>query len=154
MRIELIREIEEAVRDMLDKRGVVLVDFKLTTRGDSPSIKVVADFPRGGITLDECGRLNKDIAGWLEKEKTAGESFSVEVVSPGLHYKLKSKTDFLRVQGSGLGVWLKFPVEGKKYLEGVLAGVEGEDILLEKADGDPVRVPLEVVQCAKQKVEI
>ena len=116
-----------------------------------PIVKITADFPYGGVTLKVLSFVNKIIFSYLEKENILGEDFVVEVVSPGLDRKLKEKSDFLRVLGRHLKIWLKSPYEGKNYYEGILEKIEEENLIIKSEK--IISIPLSLINFAKQRIE-
>ena len=77
--------------------------------------------------------------------------FIVEVDSPGLDRVLRTKEEFIRTKGKEIGVWFKEDFEFKKYLEGVLLEISGDVMVLETKN-KTYEIPLEKINCAKQKL--
>lgn len=148
------RDIEKNIRDKTEKfltrENLELVEFKVFSKSNTYVVRVVADYPQGGITIADCARLNKLLFSYLDGNKILGNDFSVEVISPGLDRKLKTKKDLLRVKGKPLLVWLSASLEGKTYYEGMLLAVEDEGIVLE-SEGT-IKIPHALISCAKQKI--
>ena len=148
---EIEEKIKERVSKILKEENLDLVDFKIFPQGGSFIVKITADFPYGGVTLKDLSFVNKIIFSYLEKENILGEDFVVEVVSPGLDRKLKEKSDFLRVLGKYLKIWLKSPYEGKNYYEGILEKIEEENLIIKSEK--IISIPLFLINFAKQKIE-
>lgn len=151
----LDKQIEEKIRkkteSLLRKEGLDLVEFKIFLKGSTYVVRVITDYSEGGVSLNECARLNRLLFSYLDKDKILGEDFSVEVNSPGLDRKLKTRDDFLRVKGRNVSLWLNIPVKEKTYLEGKLLNVEEEKILLQGKE--LIEVFLNTIKCAKQKLD-
>jgi ribosome maturation factor RimP len=147
---EIEEKIKGKVREFLERENLCLVEFRLLPHGKAAVVRVVVDYPGGGITIDDCARLNRAIFSYLDREDILGETFSVEVVSPGLHKPLKVKDDFLRVKGRRICVWLKTPLNDKTYLEGKVLEADETKVILEEKE--IIEVPLEIIKFAKQKI--
>ncbi len=152
MKKELKDIIQEAADTFFRREGVDVVEFKSFRQGAACVVRVTADYPRGGITLSECGRLNCQFRLYLEDQELWGDDFTLEVISPGLDRKLKTREDFLRVIGRDIHVWLKKPWLEKTYIEGLLRNVTRDNIVVEARE--KLEIPLASVQCAKQRIEI
>ena len=53
-------------------------------RGKTVVVDIIADKCNGGITVDECTAINKQVVCAIENRQWFGEDFIVEVSSPGL----------------------------------------------------------------------
>ena len=146
-------KIEEKTKELLEKEGLTLIEFKLFLKKPSYVLRVAADYPEGGITIADCARSNKLLISYLDNSGILGDNFAVEVVSPGLDRKLVTKSDFRRVKDNVVCVWLKESVNDKEYWEGNISGIEDKSLVLKNEKGS-VEIPLEVIKFAKQRIEI
>jgi ribosome maturation factor RimP len=126
--------IEAKIREILGSQ-IELVELRIFYAAGAQSLRCLVDRVGGGITLDECGRINRAISEYLESSQVLGQDYSVEVHSPGLDRLLKTRPDFSRVKGRLVGLWLSEPVNGKTYWEGkvVEAGQQTLSILIKEA---------------------
>jgi len=53
-------------------------------------LRIMADHPHGGITMDECSRLNLEIGDILEEGNVIQSHYILEVCSPGLDRPLRT----------------------------------------------------------------
>jgi ribosome maturation factor RimP len=87
-----------------------------------------------------------------------GDSYTLEVSSPGLERKLSKAKDFERFVGQKAKVVLREPVENQRRWEGRLAGFSQGVVTLEIAAPEPaagrvIRFPLDQVQKANLKFD-
>ena len=82
-----------------------------------------------------------------------GDSYTLEVSSPGLERKLSKAKDFERFVGQKAKIVLREPVENQRRWEGRLAGISEGIVLLEPAAGRVIRFPLDQVQKANLKFD-
>jgi len=106
------------VQEIVKSYDVELFELKILSSRANTIIRCVVDYVLGGITLQVCAAINKNIALYLEESDILGQDFTIEIDSPGLDKPLRTDKDFLRVKGRDVSLWFNEPVEGKEYLEG------------------------------------
>ena len=97
-RDETQKEIEELVAPILDDFGYELVDLQLRQEGRQVALYIFIDKP-GGITLDDCVEVSREVGAILEIEDPIKSAYRLEVSSPGLDRPLKKPADFERFTG-------------------------------------------------------
>lgn len=147
-----LEEMEDKIKKLAAQQGLDLVDFKVIKHRQGSTLRALVDYTTGGVTMDECSRLNRMIFSLIERESILGEDFSVEVNSPGLDRPIKKGVDFRRVKGSEVMIWLNEPVGQKTYIEAVVLDVDDNMLLLEAGDSS-FQIPLDIVKVAKQKIK-
>jgi ribosome maturation factor RimP len=110
---EIICELENIMRDHLESQGLELVELVYRFEGRYMVLRLLVDRPEGGITIEECARLNNEISCILDEKNIIEERFALEVCSPGLDRPLKSKNDFVRSLNRKVKFFLSQPVHGK-----------------------------------------
>lgn len=142
----LTRIIEEAFSlHRLEEYELVEVEF-LREQGRRV-LRVTIDKP-GGIQLADCEKVNKALDGYLDEKDPIEGSYNLEVSSPGVERPLKKRADYERFAGREARVYTYAPIiRGSKKLEGVLRGLQGEELLLEVA-GEEVAIPLDRISKA------
>lgn len=116
--------------------GIELV--QLTVRGvnETIHIELLADLPAGGISFDECARLNRGLDKELYEGLKLGDNYILEVSSPGLDRPLTAVADFRRACGRRVRLYLKERVQGKMEFDAVVKDVRGQEILFETKIGE------------------
>lgn len=144
---EWIDHIDAVVANQVNVLGLDLVELKVGFHRQDIMIQILADRPRGGISLDECAALNEGIAKELdEKAILPSEQFSVEVASPGLDRPLKSYRDFLRNLDYNIRISLRESVEGKKEWVGQLVDANEKELCVRLAQNKEIHIPVALVQ--------
>ena len=124
--------LESLAQTIMEQQGAELVDVKISGHDQDVLVAVTADKPAGGITIEECARLNKALAQAITSTGILSpEIFSLELSSPGLDRPLVSRKDFLRCLGQEVHLWLSEPVAGKKEVQGILKGVGERDLTID-----------------------
>jgi ribosome maturation factor RimP len=124
-----VQDRESWLRDTLGGLGYELVDLE-TSRGGL--LRIFIDSP-GGIRVEDCARVSNHLTRAFAVEGVEYER--LEVSSPGLDRPLKRVEDYARFAGQKASVRLKLPRDGRRRFEGMLAGVDGANVLLEVEGG-------------------
>lgn len=145
----ILNQIEEKVKEIIQKEKVELVEYKASSRRGKVTIRCLVDYPEGGITLDKCSFLNKTIFNQLQ-EPFLDVDYTVEVHSPGLDRPLKKREDFVKVKDKEVLLWFKEPVLGKTHFEAKVKGV-GEEKLFLEYKGKKIEIDFSKIKLGKQK---
>jgi ribosome maturation factor RimP len=149
----LIQRITELGERAALGTGIEIAEIQLRGAGKARLLRVYIDKP-GGVTHADCALISEKLGKLLDEEDAVpGDSYTLEVSSPGIDRKLSKPRDFERVVGQKIRVGVQEPIEGQKWFEGKLARLAEGMLELETAPGHLVRVPLGQVQKAKLKFE-
>jgi len=128
----------------LEGMGFELVDARAS--GGGRHLSVFIDRP-GGITVDHCAEVSRQLSRVLEVEGIDYDR--LEVSSPGLDRPLCKPADFTRFAGSKVDVKMRTRDEsGRKRFTGLLRGEAGGVATLE-VDGREVRLRLDEMDRAR-----
>jgi ribosome maturation factor RimP len=133
--------------------GIEIAEVELRGAGKARLLRVYIDKP-GGITHGDCELISERLGKLLDEEDAVpGESYTLEVSSPGVERKLSRSRDFERVVGQKIRLAVRDPIEGQKRFEGKLALFDDGMLQVEVAPGHTVHIPLEQVEKANLKFE-
>ncbi len=132
-------------------RGLEIVEFSCRADGRAFILRILADRPEGGISMDECAGANRELARIIDQafEASGGIDYSLEVSSPGADRPLRTGGDFARCRGALVHFFLKEPVCGKIEPEGIVKQV-CEECVEAEVGGETVKVPFGIINMAKQ----
>ncbi len=155
MRDALQKQIETLIAPIVDDFHFELVDLELKSEGASWALRIFIDKP-GGITLDDCVAVSREVGAILEIEDPIKSAYRLEVSSPGLDRPLKKPADFERFAGRKVKVKslsLIDPDERghtRKTFTGTLLGLDGDQVRIEQDDkrGGVVAIPLSEINAA------
>ncbi len=135
-----IENIKEEIRACVEKIGAELVDLSFRKAGGRSVLTVIAD-KAGGITLDDCAAINRDLSSFLDE--SALDVGTLEVNSPGLDRPLVTEKDFQRVLGQRIRV-VQRDESGRVVVRvGKVAAVTGGAVELEaQRDSNILNVPI------------
>jgi len=145
---EVIGKARAVFEELLPARGFELIDVTYRYENGRNVLRALVDRPAGGITMDECAGLNRQIGDILEERAVISEIYNLEVSSPGLDRPLRTERDFARNRGKQIKVFLSEPINGKIEVDGTVGEVSSRELALLTSDG-PLGVPLEKINKAK-----
>lgn len=146
-----MEQIKEQILPLLTEQDVELVDL-LINRGRGRSILRFLVDKSGGITLDECARLNQEISQLIEGTNIIQEGYVLEVSSPGLDRSLKSMRDFQRSLGKLIKVVLHQPIKGQNVWVGFVDEVDQENVFIRTENNEKLRIARKDLARAKLEV--
>lgn len=130
------RRLAEIITPVIEDLGFELVRVRLQG-GKTATLQIMADRPEGGINVDDCGQISVAVSATLDVEDPISDAYHLEVSSPGIDRPLTRMKDFEAFEGYEARLETDQPIEGRKRWKGVLAGVEGDEVLLNvEEDGE------------------
>jgi len=159
---EVVAKIVEIAERVADPEGIEIVDVQLLGAGRGRLLRIFIDRPAApdapdrphGVSHADCEFISQQVGTILDIEDVIpGDSYTLEVSSPGLERKLSKAKDFERFVGQKAKVVLREPVENQRRWEGKLAGISEGIVALEPAAGRIIHFPLDQVQKANLKFD-
>jgi ribosome maturation factor RimP len=144
---------------VLQSMAVELVDLEFKREGRDWFLRLFID-KEGGVTLDDCAEVSREVDALLEVEDVIDAAYRLEVSSPGLDRPLKKPADFERFKGRLVKVKTFEKVDpderghSRKTFTGELLGLEAGRVRIRQLDtkGGVVEIPLEGI--AKANLEL
>jgi ribosome maturation factor RimP len=150
---ELFSELQALIGDYLQSKGVDLVELIYRHEGRDLVLRVLADYPSGGITIGECAALNRELGAFLDEKNIPDFAYTLEVSSPGIDRPMRQKKDFLRNCGKDARFFLKEMVAGKVEWAGSIESVDENAVYLREVKGALLPIPLAMIQKAVLIIE-
>lgn len=123
------RHIAEIITPVIEDMGFELVRIRLQS-GKTATLQIMADRPDGGINVDDCAEISTLVSATLDVEDPIEDKYMLEVSSPGIDRPLTRLKDFEAYEGYDAKLETDEQIDGRKRFTGVLAGVDGEDVLI------------------------
>lgn len=124
------RRMAEIITPVIEGMGFELVRVRLMSSTKSQTLQIMAERPEGGIEVDECARISTAVSAVLDVEDPIEDEYTLEVSSPGIDRPLTRLKDFDTFEGYEVKIETTEMIDGRRRFRGVLAGVEGDDVLL------------------------
>ncbi|MEZ5911093.1 MAG: ribosome maturation factor RimP [Paracoccaceae bacterium] len=128
------RRLAEIVTPTIEGLGFELVRIRLMG-GKTRILQIMADRPDGGIEVDECATISTAVSAVLDVEDPIEDAYVLEVSSPGIDRPLTRLKDFDLWQGYEARLETTELIDGRRRFKGILAGTEGDDVLIEIEEG-------------------
>lgn len=149
MHQSLVDELIELITPILDDLGFELVDLEYIREGRDLFLRIFIDTP-GGVNLDHCATVSREVGALLEVENPIAEAYRLEVSSPGMDRPLKKPADFERFAGERVKVKTRDLVDPdgrghtRKTFTGELLGLKDGRVCIRQLDkkGGDVELPL------------
>ncbi|MEM6354854.1 MAG: ribosome maturation factor RimP [Pseudomonadota bacterium] len=128
------QKLAEIVRPTVESMGFGLVRLRLMG-GKRTTVQIMAERPDGTMEIEDCAKLSRAVSAVLDVEDPLEANYVLEVSSPGIDRPLTRLEDFDRWEGFEAKLETEDMIEGRKRFKGILAGIEGSEILIEIDEG-------------------
>lgn len=143
----LLKFIQDLISPIISSEGVELVDIEYKKEGHRWVLRIYMD-KEGGVNLEDCTRVSRQIEAILDVEDIIKHSFTLEVSSPGLTRPLKKIEDYHRFKNRL--VRIKIP---RGTFKGYIRAIDREEITIEEKRGVFWRIPFEDIKKANLEFE-
>lgn len=148
-------EIKERVKTLIDpillEQGLELVEMEYRREPRGWVLRIYID-KEGGVTLEDCTRINQELGRLLDVEDFITNPYVLEVSSPGLTRPLKTERDFRKVQSQRVKVRTFEPIMDRREFKGKLLEVSDQGIEIE-ADGERISIPFSNIGKAHLEID-
>ncbi|WP_439569994.1 ribosome maturation factor RimP [Roseovarius mucosus] len=128
------RRLAEIITPVIEDLGYELVRVRLMG-GQYHTLQIMADKPEGGIEVDDCAAISTAVRDVLDDEQPLVEANTIEESSPGIDRPLTRLKDFEMFEGYEAKIETTELIDGRRRFKGVLAGVEGSEVLINVEEG-------------------
>ena len=128
------RRLAEIITPVIEDMGFDLVRVRLMG-GKYHTLQIMAERPEGGIEVDDCARISTAVSATLDVEDPLTEAYTLEVSSPGIDRPLTMLKHFAAFEGYEAKIETNDLIDGRKRFKGMLAGVEGTEVLINVEEG-------------------
>ena len=156
-KVDVAEKVTEIAGQILAPLGMGLVDLEYKREGRDMVLRLFIE-KEGGITLDDCSAVSRELSDILDVEDYISDNYTLEVSSPGICRPLKKLADYQRFQGSLVKIrtfeMLADDAGNKrKTFLGTLKGIEEGVISLDLKEGQHASIPLDRVAKANLEFE-
>ena len=156
-KVDVASKTTEIAERLIVSLGLELVEIEYKREGRDMVLRLFVD-KEGGVTLDDCATVSRELSEILDVEDFIRDRFTLEVSSPGLNRPLKRAADYERYRGRLVKVRtyeLLADDAGnrRKTFLGELLGLEADCVRLKLKEGQTASIPLEKVAKANLEFE-
>ena len=138
----MANEIEKRALDIGDavaeSIGVSVIDAEYKKEAGKQYLRIFID-KEGGTGIDDCEAFSRAFEQKFDELDPIKTEYILEVSSPGLERKLKTKREFDYFKGREVDIKLFSEKDGLKEFSGILLGFDGKTVQIEYG-GDTVSV--------------
>jgi ribosome maturation factor RimP len=138
----------QLLQPLIEDMGYEFVGLDHRSNPKDPVLVVYIDRP-GGIAVDDCERVSREVAALLDVEDPIPGHYNLEVSSPGLDRPLFTLEQFQRFSGEEVKLSLFAPVDGRRRFKGRIVGAGDGKVRLEQ---DGTEVELDMGNIAKARL--
>lgn len=154
---DMVSRVTELAGPLLASLGIELVDIEYKREGRAMVLRLFID-REGGITLDDCSTVSRELSEILDVEDFIGAHYTLEVSSPGLNRPLKKAADYQRYRGRLVRIktFELLPDDAgnpRKTFLGELLGMEEGVVRLKLTEGQTAGIPLDKIAKANLEFE-
>lgn len=126
---------EELITPILERNQFELVDVEYVKEGSEWYLRAYID-KEGGITVNDCTLVAREMNEILDKEDYVEGSYIFEVSSPGLGRPLKKEKDYVRAMGKNLEIRTYRAINKEKEFYGILKSYDNETVTIETENAE------------------
>lgn len=142
----VVERVRQLVEPLVAREGLELVDAEYLREGGRWVLRLFIDKP-GGVSLDDCQDLSRQVDKLLDVEDFIETHYSLEVSSPGIERPLRTPAHYERFAGRLAEVKTFAPIgePPRKNFKGRIVGVTADEVVTLEADGKRFDLPLEKI---------
>ncbi len=149
MALPPLSDIEQHARKIAESEGLELKDLEYKT-GQSRSLLRVFIDKNGGVTLNDCENVSRQLSAVLDVNDLVREAYVLEVSSPGMDRPFKTDQDYQK--SLGRTVRISYEVDGKiLHAIGLLKDVDSNAVTIQQQDSD-IHIQRSQIRKAQQDV--
>ncbi|MCG6659539.1 ribosome maturation factor RimP [Halomonas campisalis] len=135
------------IEPVVTAMGFELWGIEYHSQGKHSQLVIYIDHA-DGVSVDHCADISRQVSAVLDVEDPISGEYRLEVSSPGLDRPLYTLDHFARYRGHQVALRLRTPFDGRRKFQGLLAGIEGDEVLLQ-LDGEEYCFPIESIDQAR-----
>ncbi len=134
----LVEKIKQVAQPLCQAENFELVHLEYVTGDREKIVRLFLDKP-GGITLDDCAYVSRQLGDLIDVHIENIGSYRLEVSSPGPNRPLNKKEDFYRFKGRRVKIETNELIENKKKFTGSLEIINDDSVVI-AVDGKKVEI--------------
>lgn len=150
---DIAEQIRQILHPILESMGLTLWDLEFHKQGPQWLLRIFIDREPGGVTLNDCETVNRDLGAALDVEDIVSHPYTLEVSSPGLDRTLSKPEHFARFTGSMVKIKTFQSINGQKVFRGTLLGLVEGMVSMELETGLVLELPMTGITKASLEVE-
>ncbi|WP_100638163.1 ribosome maturation factor RimP [Marinobacter salexigens] len=125
-----LKQLEDILRPVVEGLGYEFWGIEYRSKGYQSMLRVFIDDAENGIGIDDCEKVSRQISGVMDVEDPIQTEYTLEVSSPGMDRPLFRLEQYQAFVGHKVQIRLRMAFEGRRKFQGLLKGVEGDDVVV------------------------
>ena len=122
-----LTELEALLIPIVEALGYRCWGIEFLSQGRHSLLRVYIDHPEG-ISVEACAAVSRQAGAVLDVEDPISGDYTLEVSSPGMDRPLFTLEQYAAYIGEQAKIRLRAPYDGRRNFQGVIRGVEGEEV--------------------------
>ncbi|WP_244833163.1 ribosome maturation factor RimP [Clostridium sp. BJN0001] len=148
----LLDKIESFVKPIVENSGYELYHVEYVKEDGRNYLRIYIDNSARSISLNDCENVSRKVSDILDEKDPIGESYYLEVSSPGLNRRLFTDEHIKKFIGSLVKVILRSAINGTKTITGKLEDFR-DNIIIVDAD-EKIEIPKDKIKTINLDGEI
>ncbi len=127
------QQITDLLGSTVEALGFELWGVEYLSQGRHSVLRIYIDAEQG-VNVEDCALVSQQVGSVLDVEDPITGEYTLEVSSPGMDRLLFRLDQYPGFVGEEVELRLRTPFEGRRKFRGVLAGIEGEDVVIRVED--------------------
>lgn len=141
-----LEQLHALLAPVVEALGYQCWGIEFLSQGKHSLLRVYIDHS-GGILVDDCEKVSRQLSGVLDVEDPISSDYTLEVSSPGLDRPLFTLEQYAMSVGEQVKIKLRSPFEGRRNFQGLLRGVEEQDVVV-LVDDHEYLLPVDMIDKA------
>jgi len=146
----LKNEISELIKPTILSMGYELWGLNVGQQNNSLKFTLYIDSVNG-INIDDCEKVSNQVTHLLDTEEVCGSEYVLEVSSPGFDRILITKEHFDRYLKEKVKVKLKWLVNNRKNIKGVIKEVTDDCVIIDD-ENESYEIKYDSIDSARLKI--
>jgi len=151
IKASIVQKVTQIADPIILEEGLELVDVEYLKAGKNWILRVYIDKP-GGVNLDDCQNLSRQLSDLIDINETIATPFTLEVSSPGLDRPLKKVEDYIRFIGKKARIQTFTQIEGQKKFTGIIKSANDSAVTI-VAENAVREIPMGKISKARLEIE-
>ncbi|CDZ96087.1 MULTISPECIES: ribosome maturation factor RimP [Pseudomonadaceae] len=141
-----LEQLHALLAPVVEALGYQCWGVEFLSQGKHSLLRVYIDHSNG-ILVDDCEKVSRQLSGVLDVEDPISSDYTLEVSSPGLDRPLFTLEQYAANAGEQVKIKLRSPFEGRRNFQGLLRGVEEQDVVV-LVDDHEYLLPVDMIDKA------
>lgn len=139
-------KLSDLIAPVVEALGCELWGLEYLTQGRHATLRIFIE-KESGVGLEDCEKVSRQVSSVMDVEDPIASQYTLEVSSPGMDRLLFNLDHYKRSIGEKVSIKLSRKFEERKKLQGVIVGVEDDEVVLQVEDEEYL-LPVELIERA------